>query len=182
MRWDNLFADLEGQLAAAGRLDLEAQVAELVRAEQAAVPLADRLRGHGTAALDVELRGRLRFRGTPRQIADEWFVLECGQHGVLVPASAVVTVSGLGRRVHAERSTVRRTLSMASGLRALARDRTVVTVFLDGGGGEPTALAGTIDTVGADYLELTPVRSAGGHRAGMTAVRLGAILAVRSGG
>lgn len=181
MRWENLFADLEGQLAAAGRLDVEAQVAELARAEQAAVPLADRLRGHGTAVLEVQLRGGMRVRGTLRQIADEWCVIASGQNSVLVPLSAVVTVSGLGRRVLAEHSTVRRTLSMASGLRALARDRAMVTVFLDGGSGEPTALAGMIDTVGADYLDLTSAQTSRDH-AGAKAVRLAAILAVRSDG
>lgn len=181
MRWENLFADLEGQLAAVGTLDLEAQVAELVRAEQSAVPLVDRLRGHGSAVLEVQLKGGMRVRGALRQIADEWFVIESGQHTVLVPLHAVTSVTGVGRTVRVERSTVRRTLSMASGLRALARDRAMVTVFLDGGRGEPTTMAGTIDAVGADYMDLMPARSASGY-GGVTAVRLCAILAVRSAG
>jgi len=45
MRWDALFADMEAQLAASERLDLDAEIAERARVDAAAVELADRLRG-----------------------------------------------------------------------------------------------------------------------------------------
>ena len=45
MRWDALFDDLETQMAASERLDLDAEIAERTRSESAAVELADRLRG-----------------------------------------------------------------------------------------------------------------------------------------
>lgn len=183
MRWDDVFADLEGQLAAAGQLDHEAQVAELVRAEQGAVTLEDRLRGHGEDAVDVMLAGGVRFRGTLRQASETWFILDSSPHSVLVPLGAVVTVAGLGRRTRTEASTVRRTLSLASALRTLARDRAVVTCFLQSGHQEPLTVVGSIDTVGADYLEVMPLhRRSGAGGGGPVAVPFAALIAVRSGG
>lgn len=183
MRWDDVFADLEGQLAAAGQWDREAQVAELVRAEQGAVALEDRLRGQGETPVHVMLTGGLPFRGTLGQISATWFILESAPHSVLVPLRSVVTVAGLGRRSRTEASTVRRTRSLASALRTLARDRALVTCFLESGHPEPVTVIGTIDTVGADYLEVMPVhgRSRSGV-SGAVAVPFGALIAVRSVG
>lgn len=183
MRWDNLFADFEAQLASAGQLEHETHVAELVRAEAGGVALADRLRGHGAAPVDLLLRCGVRLTGRVRHLSDAWLVLESPPRTALVPFAAVVTAGGLGRAARQEESTVRRRLSMASALRAIARDRAVVTCFVDGGGNEPLAVVGTLDTVGTDYAEISPVRGGGGTAgAGVRAVPFAALIAVRSGG
>ena len=179
MRWDDLFEDLEGQLAAAGQLDHEAQVAELVRAEQGAISLADRLRGHGEEPLELRLLAGVRVSGRLREVAETWFILESAPHRVLVPLGSVVTASGLGRRARAEGSTVRRTLSLGTALRTLARDRAAVTCLLRSAGEDPLTVVGTIDTVGSDYLEIMPARGASAH--GTVAVPFTALIAVRSG-
>jgi sRNA-binding regulator protein Hfq len=184
MRWDALFSDLEAQLASAARLDLEAEVAERARAEQAGISLVERLRGSSRMPLEILLRQGLRIRGTVSQIADSWFVLDDPPRSILVPLHAVATIAGAGRGARGEPSAVRRSLSLAAGLRALARDRAAVGCFVDRGEAEPVVLSGTIDTVGRDYLELTQrVASEAWASGGRTVlVPFASLLAVRSGG
>ena len=185
MRWDSLFDDFEAQLASAARLDQEAQVADIVRAEQAGVGMAERLRGHGDAPVELVLRAGVRVRGRISQVADAWFVVDSAPHSVLVPMGSVVAASGLGRGARSETSTVRRSLSLASGLRALARDRAFVSCLADGGAGEPHTVRGTIDTVGRDYLELAVRRGddwAAPRSVATSIVPFSALIAVRSGG
>lgn len=184
MRWDSLFDDFEAQLASAARLEQEAQVAELVRAEQAGVGIVERLRGHGGGPVELLLRAGVRLRGQITQLADAWLVVDAPPHSALVPTGALVSVSGLGRRARSEESAVRRSLSLASGLRALARDRAFVSCLADGGTGEPHVVRGTIDTVGRDYLEVAVRRGDdwAALPAGTALVPFEALIAVRSGG
>jgi hypothetical protein len=182
MRWEALFDDFEAQLAEAGRAGLEAEVRELVWAEQAGLSLDERLRGP-EGAIDVLLRGGLRFRGEVREVAQGWFSLDAAPRSVLVPLPAVIAVSGMGRRSRREIAHVRRALSLGSALRALARARAQVVCHMGHEAADPLALAGTIDAVGKDYAELAPVRAEGWGRqpsAGTTAVPFGALIAVVS--
>jgi sRNA-binding regulator protein Hfq len=185
MRWDALFSDLEAQMAAAGHLDLEAEVAERVRAEQSAVVLADRLRAGAGRPVEVLLRHGTRCRGTVSQIADTWFVLEDPPRSLLIPAHAVATVAGMGRRAAHDESAVRRSLSLSSGLRALARDRAVVGCMVDVGRTDPYTVTGRIDVVGGDYLEVTRADGAEApdeRQPRTLLIPFAALLAVRSGG
>lgn len=183
MRWDNLFSDFEAQLAGAGQLELEAQVADLARAEAAGIGLAERLRGQGTAPLALLLASGVRFRGRLTHVASTWLALDSGPYSVLVPHLGIVTIEGLGRAAAAEGSAVRRTLSLGSGLRAIARDRSPVACFVDAGAGEPITVTGTLDTVGADYVEVAAPRTPdGGVSRGLRVVPFARLIAVRSGG
>ncbi|GAB4099826.1 hypothetical protein [Sinomonas halotolerans] len=182
MRWESLFEDFEAQLASAARLDAESEVSERVRAEQGALGMAERLRGHGQRPVDLLLRGGVRLRGRLAQLAEAWLVLEEGPQSALVPLAGIVTVSGLGRAAREEGSAVRRKLSLASGLRALARDRALVTCVVDAGRGEPLLVAGTLDTVGRDYAEVANRSDEWGRGpAGTVVVPFAALIAVRSG-
>lgn len=153
MRWGSLFDDLEAQVTAAERAAFESGVNELVRAEQGAVPLVDRLRAQ-SAPVEFTLRSGLRFQGRIMELAEEWCVLEAGHRSVLVPMAAVAAVRGVGRETVGESSAVRRSFSIRTALRALARDRSRVVCHLAASSGEPLAENGVIDVVGRDYLEV----------------------------
>ena len=152
MRWDALFVDLETQLHAADRLELEAEVNERARIELAAVGLADRLRCQLGTQLRVRVGPELLFEGALVHVGSAWLVLYERMRSILVPLAAVQLIEGLGRHVVAEQSAARR-LGLGSALRALGRDRVQVAVYLAGSSGA-AAVDGTIDRVGADAFDL----------------------------
>ncbi len=153
MRWQQLFADLQAQFdeeeAAAERSDL----ASRARAEIGAVRLAERLRGAVGFPVVLGCRGAGPLTGVLTDVGVDWLLLAGdGRREDLVALRAVRTVGGLGRRtaVPEPAGSVRSRLDLRRALRGLARDRSVVQVVLDDG----VVLAGTLDRVGADYVEL----------------------------
>lgn len=149
MRWDRLFDDLEAQLAAQTRLELDAEVAERTRTERSKITLGERVAGAVGASLVVRLRGGSVVRGQLDDCGDGWFFLvEVGGRQLLVSTAAVVGISGLGRPRDDSRS---RRFGIGSAVRGISRDRRAVAVIdVDGG-----AVHGTIDGVGADALDIT---------------------------
>ncbi|WP_346925339.1 hypothetical protein [uncultured Arthrobacter sp.] len=154
MRWDALFDDLETQMAAGERLDLDAEITERTRTEEAAVELADRLRGSLGRLIVVELASGSTFEGTLSHAGSQALVLDEPRHQVMVPYASAVRYVGLSRLAVAEPSRVRRGLGLASALRGLARDRAGLAVLISGGLAGETTLFGVIDRVGRDYLDL----------------------------
>lgn len=158
MRWEALFADMEAQLDAARAADLAAAVADLTRAERATVPLTARLRAATGTALTVRVRGGEAVTGTVLDVAEQWLLLADGPRRALVPLPAVQAVSDLP--VAAQPSSggvVARRLTLGHALRALARDRVVARVALDGG-----ELVGRLDRIGADHVDVTGVTDRSG--------------------
>lgn len=168
MRWNALFQDLELQLAEAGVLDLESEIAERSRAETAAIALEDRLRGSLASHVGVHLGSGQVFAGALTHAGAESLVLDEPLHQVLIPYAAVSHYSGLGRFAVAEASAVRRKLGLASALRGLARDRAELTVLL---AGQPrdAQLQGVIDRVGRDFFDLALTLPGEARRAGRVA-------------
>jgi hypothetical protein len=167
MRWDALFADLEAQLYAAGRLALESEANERARMDQAALTLADRLRGQLGAPLRVRLSGGLAFAGGLAHVGSAWIVLDEPGRSVLIALSAVQLVEGLGRPAAPEDPGRQRRLGLGSALRALARDRQDVALYLASGPeGSFHTITGTIDRVGKDFLEMAAVPWGEARRAG----------------
>ncbi|HSO92772.1 MAG TPA: hypothetical protein VLR70_16685 [Arthrobacter sp.] len=154
MRWDALFDDLETQMAASERLDLDAEIAERTRSESAAVELADRLRGSLGLLIVVQLASGTTFEGVLSHAGSQALVLDEPRHQVLVPYASAVRYRGLSRLAVPEPSKVRQRLGLASALRGLARDRTGLAVLMTGGSTGETTLHGVIDRVGRDYLDL----------------------------
>jgi hypothetical protein len=184
MRWQQLFADLQGQFAEQEMAEERAQWASRTRAEVGAVALVDRLRGALDAPVSVHCRGAGAVTGRLVEVGVDWLLLEDDRaRSSLVALAAVHAVGGLGRRTAAadEEGAVRRRLDLRRALRALARDRAAVQVVLVDG----LVLTGTVDRVGADYLELAehagdlPRRAEAVH--GVRAVVIASIAQVRSG-
>ncbi|MFD2796957.1 hypothetical protein ACFS27_25595 [Promicromonospora vindobonensis] len=151
-RWEALFGDLEAQARAQSVAEADALVSELTRAEHATMTLADRFRAVVGAVVTLELLAGAHLRGTVREVADEWALVQgvrpepASQH--LVPLAAIAGVHGLGRQ--AVPATSRwAALGLGPVLRALQRDRALVTVRTLSG-----TVGGRIARVGRDHLDI----------------------------
>ncbi len=153
MRWDALFADLEAQAEALAASERAAEADERSRIELASLRWHRRLDAAVGAALQVRLAGEVTVRGRVDRVGPDWALLsEDAAREVLVPLAAVQAVGGLSRyAVPEETSVIASRLTLRSVLRAIARDRSVVQIHVTGGGG---VLDGTIDRVGADFVDL----------------------------
>jgi hypothetical protein len=151
MRWEGLFADLEGQFVADARRELDDEVAERTRRERALVTLADRLAGCLGTPVRLTLPAGLRVSGDLVDLGKDWVLVRTDSTAreVLVPSTALMTVSDLGQRPDHARAARRFGLGYA--LRVLSRDRATVMVTVAGGG---SVVRGTIDAVGADHLDV----------------------------
>ena len=153
MRWQQLFADLTAQFDEAEAAAELAESASRARAELGAVTLAGRFAGSAGAEMRLRCRGAGHLAGVLVDVGPDWLLLvdERGAESV-VAIRSVTSVTGLGRRTGAEeddgRPRVQFDLRLV--LRATARDRSAVTLTTDDG----VVLTGTIDRVGADFVEL----------------------------
>lgn len=153
MRWQQLFADLQAQFEEEVAAGERAEVASRTRAEIGAVRLADRLRGAVGTPLALHCGAAGQVGGVLAAVGTDWVLLEDDLGREVLLATAVVrSVAGLGRRTAPEEAAghVRSRLDLRRALRGLARDRAVVQVVLDDG----VVLSGTLDRVGADYVDL----------------------------
>ncbi|WP_392544912.1 hypothetical protein [Oryzobacter telluris] len=182
MRWERLFADLEGQLAAGERRELDDEVAERTRRERALVRLVDRLGAALGTGVTLGLLGGQRAEGEVADVGDDWLLVRTGGgRDLLVPVAVVASVQGWGSGSGSGGPRPARRFGLGYALRALSRDRVTVAVGLVGGG---APLVGTIDAVGADHLDLaehpegTPRRRE--HVTATTTVATGALLFVES--
>ena len=148
MRWEGLFADLEGQLAAEERRELDSEVAERTRRERALVDLTARLAGALGHRVSLVVDGGRAAEGELTDVGDGWLLLDAGRRELLVPHRALVGVSGLPP--HADPARGARRFGLGYALRALARDRATVAVEVSGG----PPLVGTVDVVGSDHVLL----------------------------
>lgn len=183
MRWEQLFADLEAQVAEQEALAERAEDGSRARAEHGRVRLADRLRGAHGQELTIGCTGAGQLSGRLTDVGADWLLLtDAQERQVLVALPAVCSVTGLAALTApaVEEGSVARALDLRRALRGLARDRAGVQVLLADG----TAPTGTIDRVGADFVELAehpldqPRRR--GAVTGVRALPLPAVVAVRT--
>jgi hypothetical protein len=183
MRWQELFGDLEAQFDAAEAADLAAEVADRTRREAARLRLSGRLAGAVGGEVTVDVWGAGTVRGRLAASGMDWLLVEESTRAeVLVPERSVTSIRGLtawSQSPDLDPGLGGR-LDLRHALRGIARNRAGVSVLLRDG----AVVGGTIDRVGADFLELAE------HPAGeprrpravydVRAVRLGAVALVRS--
>jgi hypothetical protein len=151
MRWQRLFDDLEMQLDAAHRQDFEAEVADRTRRELALVHMADRLAGAAGRAVQLTVTGVGVVVGTIARTGDGWLLLADGSgRDVVVRLDAVIGATGLPAAAATEPGRLESKLGLGHLLRGIARDRTAVVIGLVDG----SSVEGTIDRVGADFVDL----------------------------
>ena len=183
MRWQQLFADLQAQFEAEETAAEQAESASRARAEVGSLVIVDRLRGAVGLPLVLACGAAGAVSGVLVEVGPDWLLVEDdGARQCLVALAAVRSVAGLGRRtaVPGPAVAVRGQWDLRRALRGLARDRSGVQIVLDDGG----VLSGTLDRVGADYVELAEHAVDAPRRAeavqGVRAVVLGTIALVRT--
>jgi hypothetical protein len=165
VRWERLFDDLEAQLEAGDRSELDVEVAERTRAELARVCLVERLRSARGTAVRLQVMGATDLRGVVQRVGPDWVLVrrDLGDE-VVVSGPAILTIGGLGVAVATRPGVVESRLGLGHIMRALARDRRIVAVGLRDG----SWALGTVGRVGADFVDLAvhgpdePRRSTGG--------------------
>lgn len=150
MRWDDLFEDMEAQLAAQRYRDIEIEAADLTRAEYSVALLEDRCAAHIGARLRMRLTGALYIDGPVLSVGSGWVVVDDAGTQTLALLGAVDWIEGLTLRRQSPEK--RRNLGVGHALRALAMARAVVRVHLRSG---PTAvIEGTVDRAGGDHFDV----------------------------
>src|SRR5579875_2408895 len=96
MRWDDLFADLEGQFDALQAADLTGEVADRTRREVARQRLVDRLRPSVGSQLWIQPLGSDPLAGRLQRVGADWALLALsGQPDALVSLAAIQSLRGL---------------------------------------------------------------------------------------
>jgi hypothetical protein len=155
VRWEKLWSDLESQVDAWERDDLEAEVADRVAIERASVLVMDRVRGSVGRPLRCEVAGGGRWQGVLLGYGVDWLLLgddDGGRSSVLVPAGGLTGVVGLAERVLPldTLSLVARRATLTMALRRLAGAAEPLRLHR----GHSRPLSGRISVVGSDYVEV----------------------------
>lgn len=159
VRWEQLFADLNSQFAELADGETLAELPDRQRTETGRLTIVQRCRGNIGASVRVRLRGGKVHSGELRDVGPDWILLDAGSSGeLLIALSAVTTMEGLSARTGAQLSPVDGRFDLRLALRRIARDRAPVMVGVIDGSADRQAggtdLAGTIDRIGADFIEL----------------------------
>ena len=149
MRWARLFDDLSGQIEAAEQADRAAETAELRRLELSRVTLVDRLAGAVGSRITVVVAELDPVSGELTQIGGDWALVN-GTAESLVFLPAVTALTDLPVTTASTGDGLDRSLGVGFVLRRLSRDRAQVHVVVRSG----HVYTGTIDRVGADFLDL----------------------------
>ncbi|MBV9174067.1 MAG: hypothetical protein JOZ81_28735 [Chloroflexi bacterium] len=152
VRWELLFGDLEAQAEAVGVAERAGEVAERTRIEIGKLALIDRMSGALGSIVRLHCLGGGVVAGCLVRVHAEWvLVKDRSATEAIVATQSLATVSGLPRlSAHRQAGVVESRLGLRHALRAVARDRAAVDVFLT----DWTSQRGTIDRVAADFIEV----------------------------
>lgn len=159
MRWDILFADLEARFDDLADAELMAQLPDRQRSAAGRLTMVQRCAGSLGASVRVRLRSGRLWTGELRTVGSDWLLLDgSGGQDIMIALAAVTSLEGLTPTTGLPLTDVARRFDLRMALRGIARDRSPVVVAVTGsmeghhGGG--TELPGTIDRVGADFIEV----------------------------
>jgi hypothetical protein len=151
MRWERLFADLEARFDELAHEEAQAESADRERVAGGSITALERLAGALDQPVQARLTGGATVGGTLRSVGPDWLLLaEGGHRESLVPWRSVTVMQGLTALTGPALTGLDLRLDLRRALRALARDRAPVQLALLASG----ELTGTIDRVGADFLEI----------------------------
>ena len=151
MRWDALFDDLDRQFQQLNDATEDAEQADQIRVEIGAVAMVERLAGARGGQVRLRLAGGRLVSGRLDRLGPDWLLLiESVATDLLIPFAALATVEGVTASTGRALGTVDSRFDLRKALRGVGRDRAPVGVLTTFG----AEVTGTIDRVGADFLEL----------------------------
>jgi len=200
MRWELLFADLEARFDELADAEAAAESADRERVAIGAVSALQRLTGAIDQPIRVRLAGGGSVAGVLRTVGPDFLLLTEGRdRDCLVALTAVTAVEGLTAASGSVLTGLTLRLDLRRALRGLVRDRSPVAVALTGWtGGSLTSglgtgavgvagsgeITGTIDRVGADFIEIAVHAAWEPRRAGtvlsVALVPLAAVMVIRA--
>lgn len=158
MRWEQLFADLDSQFTDLADAEVMAEIPGRQREAAGSVTMVQRCLGSVGAAVRVGVAGGAVHAGQLQDVGPDWLLLQMAAAGELLVALAAVTlIDGLGSATGSPLTVVDGRFTLRLALRRIARDRAPVAMGLIGTSDAHTGSAeitGTIDRVGADFVEL----------------------------
>lgn len=159
MRWEQLFADLDSQFGELADAEMMAELPDRQRSAAGSLTVVQRCIGAIGADVRVRVRSGALHSGELRSVGPDWILLGMAGPGeVLLSLGAVTAIEGLTAMTGAPLSVVGRRFDLRLALRGIARDRSPVAIGVVGGAdgypGSGTELSGTIDRVGADFVEI----------------------------
>jgi hypothetical protein len=155
--WRDLLGDLETQMLAEERLELEAEVADRALREAATLTLADRLRAAVGATVRLELRGAGVVGGQLAAVGPDWLTMQESSAATtsLVPLTAILAVRDLPAGAAPLEGVVSTRYTVHMVLRRISSEGLQVVVSLDDG----STRRGRLGIVGKDYAELVAAES-----------------------
>lgn len=150
MNLEALFRDFEARLAAQQQQIMESDAKDTRISEFAHVTILDRLAGCAGQSVALKTNDDRLWRGELESVGFGWSQMRVDSGSALIPVSAVLWWEGAGQYSEKESGQTSRKLSFAFALRALARYKVEIRVYLAGG----HELEGRLDRVGADFLEM----------------------------
>jgi hypothetical protein len=152
MRWQELFADLEGQARSLEANDLDSEVADRTRAELAGITVESRLRAHLSRQVTLSVAGAGDVSGTLQRIGGGWLLLATPDETV-IPLSAILAAWNLQLTAISKEGgdPLGGRVSLTAVIRAVARDRSPVVIRLRDG----KSITGTPERVGADFVDVS---------------------------
>jgi hypothetical protein len=153
MRWERLFDDLRAQLEASEAAEFAGELVERTRIEVGALRLRDRLRGALQTPVRLSCLGGEQVLGSLQRVGPDWLLIaERPDRDALVSLAAVTSIAGLGplSAPPEQLGLLEQKLDLRYALRGVSRDRASAALTLC----DATAISGTIDRVGADFIEV----------------------------